>query len=77
MLQVLTLLALKKGKAMREADKNRLRRAKEHLEAAVRHIDGFKWENRTNAQERWLSKIRAAIVEKEQELDWLIDEKIK
>ena len=59
---------------MREADKNRLRRAKEHLEATVRHIDSFKWENRTNAQERWLSNIRATIVEKEQELDWLIDE---
>lgn len=62
---------------MREADKNRLRRAIEHLEATVRHIDSFKRENRTSNQERWLQRIRSTIIDKKEELTWIIDGKIQ
>ena len=35
---------------MREPDKNRVKRAIEHINAAVVSIENIKWENRTNRE---------------------------
>ena len=61
---------------MRGPDKHRLQRAVEHLNAALTHIDSFKWENRTEKEERWLERTTPLIRDASQQLGWIIDEKI-
>mgnify|MGYP006896857186 CR=1 FL=1 len=48
---------------MREPDKNRVRRAMEHIMAAITNINSIKWENRTDSEDRTLEEVKKCIAD--------------
>ena len=42
---------------MREPDKNRVRRAMEHIMAAITNLNSIKWEHRTESENRTLNDV--------------------
>lgn len=48
---------------MREPDKNRVRRAMEHIMAAITNINSIKWEHRTNDELLTLEGVKGHLAE--------------
>ena len=57
---------------MREPDRKRIRRAIDHVEAAMTNIDSIKWENRTQPEEWTLNGICDVLQEQKSILESLI-----
>lgn len=58
---------------MREPDRNRIRRAIDHVVAAMTNIDSIKWENRTQPEEWTLNGICDVLQEQKDILESLIN----
>ena len=58
---------------MRQADINRVNRAKEHLKAAITQLNSIKWENQTGMEETFISLAKADIKEADSHLNDIIN----
>lgn len=48
---------------MRQPDKNRIKRAMEHIMAAITNINSIKWENRTPSENKTLDDVWSHLAE--------------
>lgn len=58
---------------MRPADINRAHRALEHIEAALKQLDGIKWENLTNQD----YEMKQSVVRRLQDAKWSAEDFIR
>ncbi len=48
---------------MRQPDRNRIKRAMEHIMTAIENINGIKWENRTPSENKTLDDVWSHLAE--------------
>lgn len=58
---------------MRQADINRVRKAKEHLKAATTILSNIKWENRSNMEDHFIKESKRYIQSADYYLDDIIN----
>lgn len=64
---------LKDNREMRQADINRVRKAKEHLKAATTMLTNIKWENRSNMEDHCIKDAKGYIQSADYSLDDIIN----
>ena len=58
---------------MRQPDKNRVRRAMEHIMAAIRNINSIKWEHRTTDELLTLERVKRHLAKEYRTLNRLTE----
>lgn len=61
------------NREMRQADINRVRKAKEHLKAATTILSNIKWENRSNMEDHCIRESKQFIKSADYYLDDIIN----
>ena len=57
---------------MRQADINRVNKAREHLKAAVTILQNIKWENRTSIEDHFIAQAGEGIADAQRNLEDII-----
>lgn len=58
---------------MRQADINRVKKAKEHLKAAVTILLNIKWENRTSIEDNFIAQAGEGIADAQRNLEDILN----